>query len=167
VLCLSLLACSRFGGADAAEPSIPEGQCITSGISTREDPDLGSQAMEVLRAQGVKVTAVVGANRGVASACNRGGHIVPSFATMVRLVGVTVPVETLADEHVLGERAKQVADALQLPAGESGPLKLGEISLHFIAGDEPRLVRMSSTKVKAAEAQDLTGAAFLHAVDGI
>ncbi len=166
VLCLSLLACSRLSAASGSEPSIPEGQCIMSGISTREDPDLGAQAQAVLRARGVNVTAVVGAGRGEASACNRGGHVVTSFAVMTRLVGITVPVETLADEAVLGERAKQVAAALQLSAGESGPLKLGEISLHFFAGTE-RLVRMSSAKVKAAETQGLTGAAFLNAVDGI
>src|SRR5256885_2272035 len=63
VLGLGLLACSRFGG-DTAEPSIPDGQCVVSGISTREDPNLGTQALGVLQARGVNVTAVVGANRG-------------------------------------------------------------------------------------------------------
>ena len=164
---LSLAGCSRLSAASGSEPSIPEGQCIMSGISTREDPDLGTQAQAMLQARGVNVTAVVGAGRGEASACNRGGHVVPSFAVMTRLVGVTVPVETLSDEGVLGKRAKQVATALQLSAGTDGPLKLGEISLHFLAGTEPRLVRMASTKLKAAESQGLTGAAFLNAVDGI
>jgi hypothetical protein len=169
VLCLSLAACSRLSAASGSEPTIPEGQCIMSGISTREDPDLGARAQAILQARGVNVTAVVGAGRGEASACNRGGHVVTSFAVMTRLVGITVPVETLTDEAVLGERAKQVATALQLSAGENGPLKLGEISLHFFAGNpgSERLVRMSSAKVKAAETQGLSGVAFLNAVDGI
>jgi hypothetical protein len=168
-LCLGLVACSRLSAASGSEPTIPEGQCIMSGISTREDPDLGTQAQAILQARGVNVSAVVGAGRGEASACNRGGHVVPSFAVMTRLVGITVPVQTLDDETVLGERAKQVATALQLAAGENGPLKLGEISLHFSAGDpnKERLVRMSSAKVKAAETQGLAGADFLNAVDGI
>jgi hypothetical protein len=162
-LSLALLGCSSI--APAAEPSIPRGQCIMSGISRRDDPDIAAQAQKVLESSGIAFSAVVGADRGEASVCNRAGNSVTAFATMDHIVGVTIPVATLSDNEVMGTRVKQVVSELQLSAGPAGPFNLHEVSVHFVVGGDARLVRTSVETAQAAEKQGLSGADYLSVVE--
>ena len=162
-LSLGLLGCSSI--RPAPEPDIPRGECVARGTSRRDNPDLADQAQTVLRRSGIDFRAVVAADRGNVSICNRAGNAVTTFDVLDHIVGVTIPVPSLTDTALMGDRTKEVVSALQLAAGPAGPFNLHEVSVHFVDGNDARLVRTSVETAQEAERQNVDGAAYLHAVE--
>jgi len=160
---LGLLGCSSI--RPAPEPDIPRGECIARGTSRRDNPELADRAQSVLQRSGIDFKAVVAADRGNVSICNRAGNAVTSFDVLDHIVGVTIPIPSLADADLMGNRTKEVVNALQLAAGPAGPFNLHEVSVHFVDGNDARLVRTSVETAQDAEKQNVNGAAYLNAVE--
>jgi hypothetical protein len=130
--------------------------------ATKDVPELTAEIQSAIDDAGLESVTVIASAYGENCYANDTNEV-QYFATMQTNFHITVVVDALEDEEVLGNLTAQILTVLnQIPPEDIPGPQPGNITLAFVAGDAQRKLYFSITQADTALEQGLTGAALFH-----